>query len=78
MDVVDQHASPEEIMEEYSFELAESLDGPYHGIIVAVNHSEYTGLDEAYFQSITVPGAVFADLKGAFRNRIKSLQYWSL
>jgi len=78
VDVVDPYASPEEIMEEYDFELSESIEGPYHGIVVAVNHKEYAQLDEAYFQSITLPGAVFADLKGVFRDKISALHYWSL
>ena len=78
VDVVDPYASPEEIRKEYRFELSPSIRGPYHGIVVAVNHREYMELDEAYFRSITVEGAVFADLKGTFRNRIHELKYWSL
>jgi UDP-N-acetyl-D-galactosamine dehydrogenase len=78
VDVVDPYASPEEIKKEYRFELSPSIRGPYHGIVVAVNHREYMELDEAYFRSITVEGAVFADLKGIFRNRIQELKYWSL
>lgn len=78
VDVVDPYASPAEISEEYDFELSESIKGPYHGIIVAVNHKEYIQLDEAYFQSISHPGAVFADLKGIFRGKISTLNYWSL
>jgi UDP-N-acetyl-D-galactosamine dehydrogenase len=35
-------------------------------------------MDEAYFESISHKGAVFADLKGIFRGRISKLQYWSL
>jgi len=78
VDVVDPYASPEEIREEYDFELSESIEGPYHGIVVAVSHQEYTQLDESYFQSITHQGAVFADLKGIFRDKISALHYWSL
>lgn len=78
VDVVDPHASPEEIKEEYDFELAESIEGPYHGIVLAVSHTEYANLDEDYFRSIAHPGAVFADLKGIFRNKLDSFNYWSL
>ena len=66
------------LREEYDFELAPSIEGPYHCVIVAVNHTQYTKLDEAYFQSITHEGAIFADLKGIFRDQITKLQYWSL
>ncbi len=78
VDVVDPYASPEEINEEYGFTLASEIKGPYHGIVVAVNHKEYIELEESYFESITHPGAVFADLKGIYRGRISSLNYWSL
>jgi len=78
VDVVDPYASPEEIKEEYHFELSPSIEGPYHGIVVAVNHKEYAALDEAYFESITHQGAIFADLKGIFRNRMEKMRYWSL
>ncbi len=78
VDVVDPYASPEEIREEYDFELSPSIEGPYHCVIVAVNHTQYTEMDEAYFQSITHEGAIFADLKGIFRDQITKLQYWSL
>ena len=78
VDVVDPHADPEEIKEEYNFELAPEINGPYHGIVVAVNHQEYAAMDEEYFKSITHPGAVFADLKGIFRGKIESFAYWSL
>ena len=78
VDVVDPYASPDEIREEYDFELSPSIEGPYHGIVVAVNHKEYAALDEAYFESITHKGAVFADLKGIFRGKIENLSYWSL
>jgi UDP-N-acetyl-D-galactosamine dehydrogenase len=78
VDWVDPHASPEEIKVEYGYELAPQIQGPYHGIIVAVNHREYASLDEAYFKSIAIEEAVFADLKGIFRNQMPSLNYWSL
>lgn len=78
VDVVDPYASPAEISEEYDFELSEYIKGPYHGIVVAVNHKEYAQMDESYFQSIAHPGAVFADLKGIFRGKISTFNYWSL
>ncbi len=78
VDVVDPYASPEEIRQEYDFQLSPSIEGLFHGIVLAVNHREYVELDEAYFRSITHEGAVFADLKGIYRERINSLNYWSL
>jgi len=78
VDVVDPYASPEEIEEEYGFKLSPTIEGPYHGIVVAVNHREYMEKDEDYFRSICHENAVFADLKGIFRDKINSLNYWSL
>lgn len=78
VDVVDPHASPEEISKEYAFELSGSVEGPYHGVVVAVNHKEYAPLDEDYFKTITHTGAVFADLKGTYKGKISGLDYWSL
>jgi UDP-N-acetyl-D-galactosamine dehydrogenase len=78
VDVVDPYASPEEIKKEYGFELLPAIEGPYHGIVVAVNHKEYMAMEEEDFRSFAHEGALFADLKGIFRNRINSLDYWSL
>jgi UDP-N-acetyl-D-galactosamine dehydrogenase len=78
VDVVDPHASPGEIRQEYGFDLAPDIRGPYHGIVVAVNHKDYLGLDDEYFKSISHDRAVFADLKGIYRGKISSLNYWSL
>jgi len=78
VDVVDPYASAQEIEEEYGFKLSPAIEGPYHGVVVAVNHREYTEKDEDYFRSITHENAVFADLKGIFRDKIHSLNYWSL
>jgi UDP-N-acetyl-D-galactosamine dehydrogenase len=78
VDVVDPYASPLEIKEEYEFELSPEIRGPYHGIVLAVNHKEYLDLDEDYFSSIAHEKAVFADLKGIYRDKINKLNYWSL
>ncbi len=78
VDVVDPHASPEEIKEEYGYELAPEIEGPYHAVIVAVSHREYSDLSEEYLKSITMDGALIADLKGLYRDRLKELNYWSL
>ncbi|HEX8349501.1 MAG TPA: nucleotide sugar dehydrogenase [Hymenobacter sp.] len=80
VDIVDPHADSDELHHEYGFRLtpAENLGRDYDGIIVAVSHKPYTELDEAYFQSITSDNAVLIDIKGLFRNKIQTLQYWSL
>lgn len=78
VDVVDPHADSEELMHEYGYGLAEKPTGEYDAVILTVPHEQYRALDDAYFVSITKPGAMIADLKGIYRNRIQSRTYWSL
>lgn len=76
--VVDPVASSEEVMHEYGFALVDKPDNDYDVVIAAVCHTEYAGLDEGYFASITKPHALIADLKGMYRNKITNRKYWSL
>ncbi len=78
VDIIDPYASSEELEEEYGFTLAEGAKGPYHAIIFAVNHTDYVNYEESYFQELCHPDAVFADIKGTYRDKIKTLNYWSL
>lgn len=78
VDVTDPHADAAEVKHEYGYELAPEMIGPYDAIIVAVNHAEYAGKDEAWFKSMLKPKGVLVDLKGVFRTKIKELTYWSL
>ncbi len=78
VDVVDPHASSEEVFEEYGFELSKTINPPYDAVIAAVSHKEYTQLNEKYFMEICRKKAIIADLKGMYRNKIKNLNYWSL
>jgi UDP-N-acetyl-D-galactosamine dehydrogenase len=78
VDVVDPHASSEELKEEYGFGLVEEPSNNYDAIVIAVNHKEYLGLDESYFTSRAKEKCVIVDLKGIYRDKIKSLSYWSL
>ncbi len=78
VDVVDPHADSEELQHEYGFGLTEKLSGKYDAVIIAVPHEPYTLLDETYFASITNEGALIADLKGIYRNKINTREYWSL
>jgi UDP-N-acetyl-D-galactosamine dehydrogenase len=78
VDVTDPHADAAEVKHEYDFDLAPEMKGPYDAIIVAVNHAEYAGKDEAWFKSMLKPKGVLVDLKGVFRKKVKELRYWSL
>jgi UDP-N-acetyl-D-galactosamine dehydrogenase len=78
VEIVDPHASSEEFKEEYGYSLIKEPGKGYDAIILAVNHKEYVKLDEPYFTSLVSANGVFVDIKGIFRNKIKSLVYWSL
>ncbi len=78
VEVVDPRADAEEVFEEYGFHLAKEIGVKYDGVIAAVSHQEYKGLDEKYFQSVCNPGSFVLDLKGLFRGKFKAMEYWSL
>ncbi|GAB2833875.1 nucleotide sugar dehydrogenase [Ferruginibacter profundus] len=78
VDVADPHAESDELKHEYGFSLAAELSNDYDAIIVTVPHNAYKQLDDAYFNTITKPHALIADLKGIYRGKISSRNYWSL
>ena len=76
VDVIDPHADSQELEHEYGFGLAKEVGKDYAAVILAVSHKEYKDYDDAYFASITKPGALIADLKGIYRGKIKSRNYF--
>ncbi len=79
VDLIDPHASSDEMKHEYGVGLVEKAANDYDAIIVAVNHKEYQQMIEADFQGMLCDGTgVFVDVKGIFKNKIKDLEYWSL
>jgi UDP-N-acetyl-D-galactosamine dehydrogenase len=78
VEVVDPRADGEEVFEEYGFHLNKEIGKNYDGVIAAVCHQEYRGLDENYFLSVCNPGSFVLDLKGLFRGQFKTMEYWSL
>jgi UDP-N-acetyl-D-galactosamine dehydrogenase len=76
--VTDPHADSKELMHEYGFGLTESISNDYDAVIITVPHNDYKNMQDDYFASITKPMALVADLKGNYRNRITSRNYWSL
>ena len=78
VEVADPHANSAEVQHEYGYELVKEAKGPYDAVVVAVNHRDYAGLDEAWFKGMLKPKGVLVDLKGSFRKKVKDLAYWSL
>jgi UDP-N-acetyl-D-galactosamine dehydrogenase len=78
VDLVDPHASSQEMQHEYGVGLVD-IGKDYDAIILAVNHKEYRNLDETYFKSLLKDGkGVFVDIKGMYKGKIQDLEYWSL
>lgn len=79
VDLIDPHASSEEMVHEYGIGLNELPGNDYDAIIVAVNHKEYKNYAEADFKHLLKDGkGVFIDVKGIYKGVIKDLEYWSL
>jgi UDP-N-acetyl-D-galactosamine dehydrogenase len=79
VDLIDPHASSDEMKHEYGVGLVEKASNDYDAIIVAVNHKEYQQMVESDFTGMLTDGTgVFVDVKGIFKNKIKDLEYWSL
>ncbi len=76
--VTDPHANSDELNREYSFELTQALANDYEAVVVAVPHAEYLSMDDNSFSKITKPSALIADIKGIYRGKISSRDYWSL
>lgn len=79
VDLIDPHASSEEMIHEYGVGLIYKPSNDYDAIIVAVNHKEYKNMSEDQFKALLKDGkGVFVDVKGIFKGKIKDLEYWSL
>ncbi|WP_373285465.1 nucleotide sugar dehydrogenase [Puia dinghuensis] len=78
VDVEDPYAVDEEVHEEYGLHLNGEQAGNYDAVIITVPHVQYKELDDAYFTAITREGALIADLKGIYKDKISNRKYWSL
>jgi UDP-N-acetyl-D-galactosamine dehydrogenase len=78
VEVSDPYASSVDLRHEYGFGLIDKIGNDYDAIVIAVAHKDYVKMDEEYFKSICSKDAIIVDLKGFLRNKIHTLQYWSL
>jgi UDP-N-acetyl-D-galactosamine dehydrogenase len=77
VDVTDPHANSDEMKREYGFGLSR-VGNDYEAVIITVPHKDYKELGDDYFAGITKKHALIADLKGTYRGKITSRDYWSL
>ncbi|MBX9784726.1 MAG: nucleotide sugar dehydrogenase [Chitinophagaceae bacterium] len=78
VDFVDPYADAGEVKHEYNLTLSDAIGTGYDAVVLAVAHQPYKNFTEEYLSSITNEKALFADLKGIYRNKITQLKYWSL
>lgn len=78
VDFVDPHADAADVKHEYGLQITSAIETGYDAIVLAVAHVPFKNFTEEYLLSITNERAMFADLKGIYRNKITKLKYWSL
>jgi UDP-N-acetyl-D-galactosamine dehydrogenase len=77
-EVVDPLADAEEFHEEYGIHLHKEYGKDYDAVIVAVNHEQYSDLNDEYFSGVLKKDGIVVDVKGDLRNKVKDFSYWSL
>ena len=78
VDVTDPVASSDDLLHEYGFSLTSNLSNDYDAIVITVGHQQYTALDESWFRNHLNGEGLVVDLKGIFKSKLSSLNYWSL
>lgn len=79
VDLIDPHASSDEMQHEYGVPLTATPTNDYDAIIVAVNHKEYQSMTESDFRGMMKDDlGIFVDVKGIFKGQIDNMEYWSL
>ena len=78
VDIIDPHASSEEVFREYGYRLSKKHGKDYDAIVLAVAHKEYLGLKEEFFKSISSGKGILMDIKGIYRNSVRGITYTSL
>ena len=74
IDVIDPHASVEEVKNQYNIDLKREPEGKYDAIIVAVGHKKYTDLDRDSLTDLSVRNVLIFDIKGVVKAKF-NMQY---
>ncbi len=78
VDFVDPYADADDVKHEYGLTMVPEIGKGYDAVVMAVAHKQYKGFTEEFLSGISNENALFADLKGIYRNKISKLKYWSL
>lgn len=77
-EVVDPLADAEEFHEEYGIHLHKEYGKDYDAVVVAVNHEQFSNLDDDFFSGILKSDGIVVDVKGDLKKRVNNFKYWSL
>ena len=77
-EITDPLADAEEFMHEYGITLRKDFGKDYDAVVVAVNHEQFSTLNDEFFKGILKKDGIVVDVKGDLRNKIKDFNYWSL
>lgn len=78
IDIIDPMASKEDVLTHYGFDLKDNAGKEYDVIVNAVSHEEYSNLTEEDFIAMSSKNGILFDVKGMYKNQIKSMTYKSL
>jgi UDP-N-acetyl-D-glucosamine/UDP-N-acetyl-D-galactosamine dehydrogenase len=78
VDLVDPHASAEEVKHEYDVYLKAAPESDYDAVIVAVAHNEYKSLNEQFFSKVLKENGLLVDLKNVFKGKLEHFNIWTL
>lgn len=78
VDVIDNHASKEVVLNQYNIELKSKVANNYDAVVVAVAHEEYRNFSMDYFKSIMTDKPLLMDLKAIYEQPKNDITYWRL
>ncbi|WP_304646666.1 UDP binding domain-containing protein, partial [uncultured Muribaculum sp.] len=79
VDIVDPFVNPAKAKAMYGRDLKLKPEAPYDLIMVTVAHDCYIDLDNDYFMSIARSNkSLLVDIRGIYKSKVKTLNYYSL
>lgn len=77
VDIIDPHADATRLEKRNNLTLSPAPNGPYDAVIVAVAHTAYRSLDEAYFLDLMPESPILFDVKACYAT-FTGLDHWTL
>lgn len=78
VEVIDPFADAEEVKKEYGLVLKNRISAKYDAIVLAVAHSQYSGLSDEFFKEHLNKGGIVFDIKGLYKELSDQYTYMSL